>query len=211
MNKKFLLPWQQPVWQHLVQRYQGEQLPHALLLSGAAGLGKLHLAQSFARWLLCSQNHDPATARANSEPCGQCQGCHLMNAGSHPDYLGVALEPDRQQIPIDTIREVSRYLSLKSQFAPMQIVVIAPAEAMNQYAANSLLKTLEEPTPGTLIILVTSQPSRLLPTIRSRCQKLEFSPPGRRDALDWLTAQLQNSASSVAHTDTARLLTLAGG
>ncbi|MCI0504688.1 MAG: DNA polymerase III subunit delta' [Gammaproteobacteria bacterium] len=209
MNIDFILPWHQPAWQHLVQRWQKGQLAHALLLSGAAGLGKLHLARNFARWLLCSQNHNPAAVRDDSEPCGRCQGCLLMKAGSHPDFLEVLPETDGKQIPIDSIRDVSSYLSLKSQFAPLQVVVIAPAEAMNKYAANSLLKTLEEPTPGTLLILVTSQLSRLLPTIRSRCQTMEFAPPERSVALRWLAAHLKNIAG-VSEADMARLLVLTG-
>jgi DNA polymerase-3 subunit delta' len=133
-----------------------------------------------------------------------------MKAGSHPDFLEELPEAEGKQIPIDSIRKVSSYLTFKSQFAPLQVVVIAPAEAMNKYAANSLLKTLEEPTPGTLIILTTSQVSRLLPTIRSRCQTMEFTPPERSDALRWLATRMQNTAG-VSETDLARLLALTGG
>ena len=210
MTHDFIYPWQASVWQHLIQRYQGNQLPHALLLSGVKGLGKSRLAKNFARWLLCSQNHNPRNANLNSEPCGQCQSCLLMKAGSHPDFLEIVPESEGKQIPIDTIRNVSSYLSLKSQFAPMQVVVITPAEAMNKYAANSLLKTLEEPTPGSLLVLVSSHPSRLLPTIRSRCQTIELSLPERPQTLEWLSTRLKDLSTSASQADVARLLTLAG-
>lgn len=211
MSDEFIYPWQTSIWRHLAQRYQGDQLPHALLLSGVAGMGKMHLARNFARWLLCSQHHDASKSREDSRPCGQCQGCQLMKAGSHPDFLEVVPEGEGKQIAIDTIRNVSSYLSLKSQFAPLQIVIIAPAEAMNRYAANSLLKTLEEPTPGSLLILVSSQPSRLLPTIRSRCQTIEFLLPGRQQTLEWLAKRLTGQSASLGEPDLARLMTLAAG
>ena len=211
MNDDFIYPWQDDIWRHVVQRFQGNQLPHALLLKGPTGMGKLHLAKNFARWLMCSQHHDPSQSQEDSRPCGQCQACQLMKAGTHPDFLEVVPEAEGKQIPIDTIRNVSSYLSLKSQFAPQQIVIIAPAEAMNKYAANSLLKTLEEPTPGSLLILVTSQPSRLLPTIRSRCQAIEFPLPGQQQAQEWLANRLQSASVRLSETDLARVLTLAGG
>jgi len=211
MKDEFIFPWQESLWLHLVQRYQNDQLPHALLLSGATGLGKLHFAESFARWSLCSRNSNPQDVQEIKEPCGQCQGCQLMKAGSHPDFLKVVPEAEGKQIPIDTIRSVSSYLTLKSQFAPLQVVVISPADAMNKFAANSLLKTLEEPTPGTLLMLVTSQPSRLLPTIRSRCQSIEFPVPERSQSLEWLSRQLPELASSGSQNEIERLLALAAG
>jgi len=211
MKDEFIFPWQESLWRHLVQRYLNDQLPHALTFSGAAGLGKLHFAECFARWALCSQNSNPQDIQEITAPCGQCQGCQLMKAGTHPDFLKVVPEAEGKQIPIDTIRNVGNYLTLKSQFAPLQVVVISPAEAMNKYAANSLLKTLEEPTPGTLLILETSQPSRLLPTIRSRCQSIEFSVPERSQSLTWLSSRLSESVSSASQNEMEQLLALAVG
>ena len=200
--------WTQDQWQHIVQRYQAGQLPHALMLTGPAGLGKLQFARQLAQTLLCDTNRQVASAQSINPPCGQCNGCHLMAAGTHPDFKLLVPEADGKQIPIDAVRETSQFLTLKSQFAPIQIVIVAPAEAMNKYAANSLLKTLEEPTPDTLILLVSSQPSRLLPTIRSRCQTVEFSLPDRTEALSWLRAQ-KSTADLQKHAE--HLLALAGG
>ena len=213
MNSEQIYPWQQTVWQHVTQRYQQGQLPHALLLSGSAGLGKLHFAQQLALALMCDLNKQVTAEGAFAVPCGQCNGCHLMNAGTHPDFRSVQPEADGKQISIDSIREVSRFLTLKSQFAPLQVVIVAPAEAMNHHAANSLLKTLEEPTPGSLLLLVTNRPDRLLPTIRSRCQLIEFSTPEPALALNWLEARLADSEKPYTATraDMERLLALAYG
>jgi len=211
MSDDFIYPWQEDIWQHLARRYQNQQLPHALLFKGPTGMGKLHLAKNFSRWLMCSQHSNSAKALAVGRPCGHCQGCQLMKAGSHPDLLEVLPESEGKQIPIDSIRHVSRYLSLKSQFAPLQVVIISPAETMNKYAANSLLKTLEEPTPDSLLILVTSQASRLLPTIRSRCQTIEFPLPERQQALDWLSGQLGNKSAGIQQKELSQLLVLAAG
>ncbi len=208
MKQELVYPWQQSLWEHLVNRYRKGQLPHALLFTGTEGLGKLHLAQSFARWSLCSLNRIPQDTQKLRIPCGQCQGCQLMKAGTHPDYLEVTPEAEGKQIPIDTIRSLSQFLNLKSQYAPLQIVVISPAEAMNKFAANSLLKTLEEPTAGALLILVSSQPSLLLPTIRSRCQSIEFQIPARDQTMRWLTEQLPEQLSKEPQNSFERLMTL---
>jgi len=208
MENSRLYPWIQEQWQHIVQRYQAGQLPHALMLSGPVGLGKFQLARQLAEALLCDENKQATSGEAVTEPCGHCNGCHLMAAGTHPDFKLLAPEGDSKQIPIDAVRETSRFLTLKSQFAPIQVVIVAPAEAMNKYAANSLLKTLEEPTPNSLILLVASQPSRLLPTIRSRCQSIEFTLPDKVQALSWMQAQ-ESMSGLQSHAE--QLLALAGG
>ncbi|MGD8570197.1 MAG: DNA polymerase III subunit delta' [Gammaproteobacteria bacterium] len=202
-------PWQQSTWQHIVQRYQKGQLPHALLFSGPDGLGKRHFAEQLARALMCDRNHQVTADSEFTAPCGQCNGCHLMAAGTHPDFSVVQPEGDSKQIQIDRVREISQFLSLKSQFAPLQVIIVTPANAMNRYAANSLLKTLEEPTPGSLLLLISSRISRLLPTIRSRCQMISFTPPAMETGLQWLEGRL--GADKVSRADQERLLAVAGG
>ena len=193
------LPWQGALWSDLIGRASGGNLPHALLFSGSEGLGKAVLAKALAHSLLCQ------SPSAEGVACGQCHGCGLLSAGTHPDLMQLEPEEAGKAIPIDTIRGVSGFLALKSQYGGRQIVIINPAEAMNRFAANSLLKTLEEPTPDTLLILITSQPSLLLPTIRSRCQRVVFNRPEANGAKSWLDAQITNSGES----DT--LLALTGG
>lgn len=208
------LPWQTGITDQLLQRWRAGELPHALLFSGAEGIGKNHFAGHFSRLLFCKSGSTTDTV----EPCGHCQGCKLMNAGTHPDFRWVQSD-EGKAIPIDTIRGIGEFLSLKSQLSSMQVVIISPADKLNIFAANSLLKTLEEPTANTLLILVTSRPDRLLPTIRSRCQIVPFPVPPRDKAAAWMAQQCQanriatgSSQDSTEGKDTtSRLLALAGG
>ncbi len=194
-----LLPWQEGAWRQLHECQQQGRLPHALLLTGQAGLGKQPFALLFAQSLLC-------TARlAGHTPCGSCHACQLVAAGSHPDLSMVAPEEGKSVIGVDRIREVGRYISLKSQYRGVKIVLIAPAEQMNINAANSLLKTLEEPSGDALLILVSSYPSRLPATIRSRCQLLSMPRPEETQALAWLRS------ATTADTEVELLLSLADG
>jgi DNA polymerase-3 subunit delta' len=112
---------------------------------------------------------------------------------THPDFKLVEPVSEGKIIAIDQIRELSEFMGLKSHYGLGQVAIIHPAEKMNKFAANSLLKTLEEPTSASLIILVTSQPSALLPTIRSRCQKIPFPQPPANITLKWLKANATTS------------------
>lgn len=203
-------PWHETQWQHLTSRFREGRLPHALLFTGAEGLGKLDFARQFTRWLLCNKNKQ-ADAISIVPPCGQCNACALIKAGTHPDQLFISPEVQGKAIAVDTIRQIAGMLSLKSQFGPVQVVVVSPAEAMNKFSANSLLKTLEEPTPDSLLILVSSQPNQLLPTIRSRCQRIEFEIPAPNAARQWLSEAVQQASLSASEQDQQRALQLAGG
>lgn len=192
-----LLPWHAEHWARLQARRQRDAMPHALLLAGPAGLGKRDFLQRFVRGLLCSQPLD-------GEACGECRSCLLFAAGTHPDYvqLSFGLRKDgvqRSEIVVDQVRELSARLSMSSQFGGWQVVTIDPADAMNAAAANALLKTLEEPSPQTLLLLVADAPWRLPQTIRSRCQRIEFLVPSHADALAWLQAEgVKDAAGALA-------------
>ena len=207
MENPNIYPWMQDQWRHVLQQYQSDRLPHALLLSGPSGLGKLHFAKQLVSALQCDGNRNYKNQEIKP-PCGKCNGCQLIVAGTHPDNKFVEPEAEGKQIPVATIREISQFFSLKSQFAPLQIVVISPAEAMNRHSANGLLKTLEEPQSNKLILLLSSQPSRLLPTVKSRCQHLNFSIPETDQGMAWLQSQ---NAELRDKQSVQRLLTLAGG
>lgn len=197
-----LPPWCVPLWDVLAARAANNTLPHALLLCGPAGLGKRALAEAFVRARLCEA---PREGRA----CGACRTCKLLAAGTHPDRILATLEENpkthvmRKEIVIDQIRGLSARLAMASQLDGWQVVVIDPADAMNPAAQNALLKTLEEPTPTCLIVLVADQPWRLSATVRSRCQRVDFMVPARADAMTWLEAR------GVDHADAA--LAAAGG
>ncbi|TAN08275.1 MAG: DNA polymerase III subunit delta' [Rhodanobacteraceae bacterium] len=191
-----LPPWCAGQWNLLSARALQGTLPHALLLCGPTGLGKRALSEAFVRARLCETPRD-------GHACGNCRACKLLAAGTHPDRMRVTLEPNpktgvmRREIVIDQIRALSARLAMASQLDGWQVAVIDPAEAMNAAAQNALLKTLEEPTDASLIVLVADQPWRLSATIRSRCQRLDFAVPARADALEWLRARGVEAPESV--------------
>ena len=186
-----IYPWQRPLWESLQTLRNAQRLPHALLFKGARGLGKFHLAQIFSQSLLCTQPD------SDNRPCDQCRNCLLYLAGNHPDFFQVVPEEGGDKpIKVDQVRELNSAMTLKSHSGAYKIVIISPAEQMNVAAANSLLKTLEEPPPQTLLILISHTPGLLLPTIRSRCQNLHFEIPPRDVALTWLSAQSGPPANS---------------
>ncbi len=197
-NKAEPYPWQREQWQRLAAQAGSGRLPHALLLSGPDGLGKTEFAVRFAQALFCAE---PDWAM---RPCGRCKGCQLHVGGAHPDYRMIAPEQTGGALKVDAIREFTGFLTLKSQFAGYRVGIVQPADAMTVSAANSLLKTLEEPTEGAILMLVTGRASRLLPTIRSRCQQLPFSAPSQTEAQSWLRERQVGA-------DDMGLLGLAGG
>lgn len=175
--------WQYEAWQNLMQRLARNALPHALLLSGPTGLGKQSFALAFAQSLLC------ISRLTDDSACAECKSCRLMVAGSHPDFLRLRVEEEKSQISVDQIRALSERLALSTQFGGFQIAIIAPADDMSASAANALLKTLEEPTADSIIMLVSDQPARLPATIRSRCQRIDFRIPTAAIAQTWLEQQ----------------------
>ena len=179
--------WHNAIWLGLRQRLAQGALPHAILLAGAAGLGKRELATRLARAVLCQHS-------ADGEPCGQCRACQLLATGTHPDLHPLNLELNtqgnlRQEIVVAQVRAMSQQLSMTSQLGGRQIALIDPADRLNRQAANALLKTLEEPARDTVIVLVADQPWRLPATVRSRCQIFTVHQPARELALAWLSEQ----------------------
>lgn len=191
-----LLPWHRDPWRRLMER-RG-RLPHALLLTGPEGVGKEAFAVRLVRTLLC-QAPGP-----DGEPCGRCQGCRLSRAGGHPDHVRVEPAEAGKPIKVDQIRALGAFLNFTSQFGGYKIALVVAAERMNINAANSLLKTLEEPPPASLLLLVCSHPAKLPATVRSRCQNLVMGAPDPEQVMPWLTSQ-------VGDADPALLLQLAGG
>ncbi len=186
------LPWQQAQWEKLLARIMRGSLPHALLLSGRRGIGKHHFAVQLAELLLCSENQ--------AEPCGRCKGCRLIAAGTHPDLKQIEPPEDKQIIGVDQIRELTHYLSLTALCGGYRVVLIDPADCMNANAANSLLKTLEEPPANTSLLLISDRPSALPATIRSRCQVISFERPARDLSLEWLRNQQPELDLQIAET-----------
>ena len=172
--------WQVPSWQSYVQRRSAGRLPHAILIGSQPGLGGAAFARTLAASLLC---HQPL---ADFYACGLCRGCKTYAASSHSDYREVAALEKRVSIGIDQIRALSLDLSMTPQSGQVQVALVVQAEQMTHAAANALLKTLEEPSPQTVLLLQTEQLGKLIPTILSRCQRLMISAPARADGLAWL-------------------------
>lgn len=190
-------PWQAALWQQLSRR---ERHAHAYLLHGPAGIGKRALAERLVGLLLCR-------APAASDACGQCKSCLLLRAGTHPDLFELQPEEADKPIRVDQVRELVDFVGQTAQLGGRKLVLLEPAEAMNLNAANALLKSLEEPSGDTVLLLVSHQPSRLLPTIRSRCQQQACPLPGPAAARTWLAGQLPELDAAVHQ----RLLELAAG
>jgi DNA polymerase-3 subunit delta' len=201
-------PWLAASWQRLVAL--GERLPHALLFSGPAGLGKRELALALSARLLCDQ------PREDGHACGVCGACALRLAGNHPDELIVLPPAEEQaedegnaataeegkaksrQILIEQIRALHKALEITSHGHGRRVIIIDPAEAMNAVTANGLLKLLEEPPQGCVFVLISSAPRRLLPTIRSRCQVWSFAPPNAAELAAWPEAGKAEMAALLA-------------
>lgn len=178
-----ILPWQQREWRHLCEYKSQNRIPQALLIAGNKGLGKRRLAEQFAFSLLCS---DPDGNRLG---CGQCDSCLLIKAGSHPDLFYIEPAEAGKAIGIDSIRSLITDTQLKPQYDNYRVVIIDPADRMNQAAANAFLKCLEEPGERTVILLVTEKPAKLPATILSRCQIMVLPKPDKETVFKWLKEQ----------------------
>nr|WP_290447717.1 MULTISPECIES: DNA polymerase III subunit delta' [unclassified Pseudomonas] len=190
-------PWQAALWQQLAGRTQHA---HAYLLHGPAGIGKRALAERLMAFLLCQR---PAPQGA----CGQCKSCQLLAAGSHPDNFVLEPEEDDKPIKVDQVRELVNFVVQTAQMGGRKVVLVEPVEAMNINASNAVLKSLEEPSGNTVLLLVSHQPSRLLPTIKSRCVQQACPLPGEAASLQWLSAALPDGDAQLRND----LLALAAG
>jgi DNA polymerase III subunit delta' len=208
-----LLPWHRTPLSALIARR--EKLPHAMLIHGRQGIGKVEFAKALAQSLLCESPQGGVA-------CGVCGACGWFRERNHPDYRellpeillddeaseaiedsATADKKKSKEIKIDQVRDLGSFMSLSTHRDGFRVLLIHPAESMNPSAANALLKTLEEPPARTAILLVTDQLGRLLPTIRSRCQLILVPSPDADDALRWLAEQ--------GIEDAKQALAMAGG
>src|SRR5260364_353896 len=201
--------------------------PHALLLHGPAGIGKSSFARRLAASLVCE------TPLSGGQPCERCMACHWSARGTHPDIrfvcpenkaesakgnatasTGSTAEKARVQsaeIKIEQVRALIDFCSLSAHRGGRRVVVLAPAESLNAASANALLKTLEEPPPEVVFLLVCARPDILPATIISRCQRWPMHAPARADALVWLNSQgIHNAGEVLAAAGGAPLAARAG-
>lgn len=156
-------------WQRLQQAIAGDTLAHAMLFCGPPGIGKAVLARDLAAALVCGG--DP-------RPCGTCDRCRQVDARSHPDVRFVSVAEGKKEIGVDEARELKAFTLMQGIAGNVKVVVIDDADRLSIAAQNALLKTLEEPPGRAVLILVTASPGALLPTVRSRCRRIDFRPLG---------------------------------
>ncbi len=183
------------VRQRLWRALERDMLHHAYLFEGPRGVGKATLAVRVAQAANCTDSRPMAY-----RPCGTCSACRQIAQGTHPDVLRLEPDPTRaaRTIPIEAVREVIRQTGYHRYDALRRVVIVDPAEAMQDSAANALLKTLEEPPDGTGFIVVTHNARALLPTILSRCQRVRFGAVPEADIHAWLEARGVDQAASAA-------------
>src|SRR6267142_1513968 len=187
--------WQEPAWATWT-KVRG-RLPHAVLIESGEGWGELEFAQAIARSLLCEN------PKADTRACGVCKACGWFALGNHPDFRLIvpeSLAPESEegaesgkkrsdQVRIEQVRELADFLAVGTHRGGLRVILVYPAEAMNANTQNALLKSLEEPPPATVFLLVATQPERLLATVRSRCLRLTLPLPQPAQVLRWLKEQ----------------------
>ncbi len=183
-----VLPWQQPLVDQLVELKRTNKLPHGLLIELPTPVNSISFAWYLVTALLCESTEA-------KPPCGECKSCSLMRANNYPDFTYTTLQENEKthkpnkDIKIEQIRRLIHQITLTNNLSAGKYALIYPAEKMNQSAANSLLKTLEEPSDKSTLILISHHSSRLPITIRSRCQKWVVNSPDHEQALQWLNTQ----------------------
>ena len=179
--------------ENLRKAISDEKFPHAVIFSGAEGIGKRLAAEICAAALLCENKID-------GEPCGTCENCRLVAAKTHPDFYIVEPEATKttRNIKIGQIREMQAEAALRPINSARRVIIIDGAELMNNAAANCLLKTIEEPPSATIFILLTANRSNLLMTIRSRCITINFDKIPVELIKNFLTSQGVEEAENLS-------------
>lgn len=196
------LPWLVDAMAQLNHAASVDRLPHAMLFVGPEGVGKHLLAFAFSKTLLCRQS--------DAEACGVCDACVQFGSGSHPDFRHLVPDEKTGNFKIESIRTLGQELALTSQYGGYRIAILEGVEGFTEGAANALLKTLEEPPAGVLLLLLTPWPGRLMATIRSRCQQVRCPAPEAEAVVPWLEQQgLINAAAELVRAGGGPLLALA--
>ncbi|WP_144821891.1 DNA polymerase III subunit delta' [Marinobacter piscensis] len=203
------MPWLKTSWQTVQERLADGRFPHALLVTGESGVGKRAWADAVSELLLCTS---PLNSEAGAPvACGRCRQCELVAASSHPDVRAFSPEKSRM-IRVDQVRSLSEFAVSSPQVAERKVAIIDRADQLNINAANALLKTLEEPAPDFVLLLLQESGRPVLPTIRSRCQVVPLPVPSAGQANEWLTRKVAglDSENRPSAEQLAKALMLAG-
>lgn len=235
--KQPLYPWFERAWSEL----NLTNMPHAILLHGQTGIGKMDFALHLAKALVCETTH-------TEKPCCQCEACHWFDTGNHPDFLGIVPENQAHLLPreemagddglddkpkkgrkkveddsekadkklstvikVEQIREALDGITTSPHRGIQRVVLINPVETLNPFSANTLLKTLEEPPESTLFILVSDRLDRIMPTIRSRCRLLALGRPATDVSLAWLSSEVAAAGIKASQAEIEKVLSESGG
>lgn len=174
--------WLTPVWSEWKKSLDAERFPNSVIVNAPEGLGVDALIEQLTAALMCT-NYE-------SESCGFCHSCELMKSGSHPDFHVIAPEKEGKSITVDQVRASNRWAQESSQLGGLRVILLNPAESMNESASNALLKTLEEPSSHCIFILSTRSSNRLMPTILSRCQQFNAVSPQLEVGSAWLDGEV---------------------
>lgn len=181
-----ICPWLHEPLDRMLEAAQSERLGHAWLIHGREGIGKINLALAFAGTLLNSPQERSQRSTLSSEAFVKAMDVRHQEYNHHPDLHWIFPEEDKRSIGVEQIRDACEVLTLKSYVGGAKVVLIEPAESMTTAAANALLKTLEEPTPNSYLLLVAHRLGSMPATVRSRCQRLGLRPPSTAMLSDWL-------------------------
>lgn len=184
-----IYPWLLPIWNKWQRLSETHKVPGAMLCSASQGSGIDQLAIHFAHTLVCGNS--------TSEPCGFCHSCQLSQSGNHPDIHWIKPEKEGKSITVDQIRICNQWAVESSQLAGKRVLIISPAEAMNESASNALLKTLESPSEHCVFVLLSANQNRLLPTILSRCQKWQLPESDINQTYQWLINQTDKPCNHI--------------
>jgi DNA polymerase-3 subunit delta' len=196
------LPWQAPLLSRALDLKARERLPQAVIIDDDGEQDSSGFVHYLASLLLCDRPEQLS-------PCGTCDACRMMQAGTYADYALVTLEVDEnskkisKNIKVEQIRKLIHEVSLTHQYARLKIAAIYPAEHLSRGGANAFLKTLEEPAPGVLLMLVTHNRGRIPITLRSRCQTWRLGLPPKSAALDWLQQREMSAGEAASYLDFA--------
>ncbi|MEM9604738.1 MAG: DNA polymerase III subunit delta' [Pseudomonadota bacterium] len=200
------LPWLEDTLAQFSGALSRGRLGHAVLLTGPAGVGKFRLADTLIATLLCRRRTDAA---ATALPCGVCDACTQCAESQHPDVHTVEADEKTGSISVAAVRDVCTKLQMTSQMTGYRVGLFPNADRCTESAANSLLKTLEEPPADVVMLLVTARPGRLPATIRSRCQTWRCALPPNEVAEAWLRTQgVADPATALRHAGGAPLAAL---